>query len=60
MPLHYSPVLHWGLICVDLEKSFVRFDDRMAVNPPKNLCYLRTVPPNTDVFFAKAMTMEKN
>ena len=35
---------------MDLEKSFVTFDDRMAVNPPKNLFYLRTVPPNTDVF----------
>ena len=40
MPLHFSIASHWGLICVDLEKLTVWFDDGMTVIPPSNLCWL--------------------
>lgn len=61
MPLHFPTIRHWGLICVDLEKSTVWFDDGLAVNPPKNLCQLmgrlvellQTIFPNVNSFNSK-------
>jgi len=39
IPLYMHP-FHWGIICVDLKRSIVWFDDGMSRRPPSDTCLL--------------------
>ena len=52
MPLHMETKQYWGLVCVDLERLTVWFDDGLKITPPDHLCSLvgRLVNVLSDMF----------